>query len=124
MKRGRACSLQLVLDLASAVNVSSESRWTRECILCLKFETPHRVPDSHIYIYVFQPETECPSCTPRHCVPFTALHTAAVLRWKIFDPPQHGVIKTKLNSMVRVRERTIPTERPPLVVEVIANFCG
>jgi hypothetical protein len=27
-------------------------------------------------------------------------------------------------SMVRVRERTIPTERPPLVGEVIANFCG
>jgi hypothetical protein len=32
--------------------------------------------------------------------------------------------KTKLNSMVGVRERTIPTERPPLVGEVIANFCG
>jgi hypothetical protein len=28
------------------------------------------------------------------------------------------------NSMVSVRERTIPTERPPLVDEVIANFCG
>jgi hypothetical protein len=25
--------------------------------------------------------------------------------------------------MVRVRERTIPTKRPPLVGEVIANFC-
>jgi hypothetical protein len=32
--------------------------------------------------------------------------------------------KTKLNSMVRVSEQTIPTERPPLVGEVIANFCG
>jgi hypothetical protein len=29
--------------------------------------------------------------------------------------------KTKLNSMVWVRERTIPTERPPLVGEVIAT---
>jgi hypothetical protein len=28
------------------------------------------------------------------------------------------------NSMVWVRERTIPTERPPLVGEVIANFWG
>jgi hypothetical protein len=28
----------------------------------------------------------------------------------------------KKNSMVRVRERTIPTERPPLVNEVIADF--
>jgi hypothetical protein len=26
--------------------------------------------------------------------------------------------------MVGVRERTIPTERPPLVGEVIANLCG
>jgi hypothetical protein len=32
--------------------------------------------------------------------------------------------KLKLNSVVWVRERTIPTERPPLVGEVIANFCG
>jgi hypothetical protein len=32
--------------------------------------------------------------------------------------------KLKLNSMVWVRERTIPTEQPPLVGEVIANFCG
>jgi hypothetical protein len=30
----------------------------------------------------------------------------------------------KTNSMVGVRERTIPTERPPLVGEVIANICG
>jgi hypothetical protein len=28
----------------------------------------------------------------------------------------------KKNSMVRVRERTIATERQPLVGEVIANF--
>jgi hypothetical protein len=30
----------------------------------------------------------------------------------------------KKNSMVWVRERTIPTEWPPLVGEVIANLCG
>jgi hypothetical protein len=27
-------------------------------------------------------------------------------------------------SMARVRERTIPTERVPLIGEVSANFCG
>jgi hypothetical protein len=32
--------------------------------------------------------------------------------------------ETKKTSLVRVRERTRPTERPPLVGEVIANFCG
>jgi hypothetical protein len=31
---------------------------------------------------------------------------------------------TKTNSMASVHERTIPTEGPPLVSEVSANFCG
>jgi hypothetical protein len=30
----------------------------------------------------------------------------------------------KLNSVALVIKRTIPTERPPLVGEVSANFCG
>jgi hypothetical protein len=34
------------------------------------------------------------------------------------------VYNNKKNSMVWVRERTIPTEGPPLVGEVSANFCG
>jgi hypothetical protein len=34
------------------------------------------------------------------------------------------VPKIKKKSMVWVSEGTIPTERPPLVGEVIANFCG
>jgi hypothetical protein len=38
--------------------------------------------------------------------------------------PTVVVYKTKLNSMALVRERTIPTERPPPVGEVSANFCG
>jgi hypothetical protein len=36
----------------------------------------------------------------------------------------HSHWKKKLNSLALVRERTIPTERPPLVGEVSANFCG
>jgi hypothetical protein len=32
--------------------------------------------------------------------------------------------KLNLNSVVLVRERTVPTEQPPLVGEVSANFCG
>jgi hypothetical protein len=34
----------------------------------------------------------------------------------------YSTLKLKKNFMVWVRERTIPTERPPLVGEVIANF--
>jgi len=33
-------------------------------------------------------------------------------------------LATKLNSVALVRTRTIPTERPPPVDEVSANFCG
>jgi hypothetical protein len=32
------------------------------------------------------------------------------------------VLSIKKTSMVLVRERTIPTERPPFLGEVIANF--
>jgi hypothetical protein len=31
-------------------------------------------------------------------------------------------VKTKLNSVALVRERTMPTERPPLVGEVVPTF--
>jgi hypothetical protein len=33
------------------------------------------------------------------------------------------VVLFHTNSVALVRERTIPTERPPLVGEVSANFC-
>ena len=33
-------------------------------------------------------------------------------------------VPSTLNSVALVRERTIPTERPPPVGEVSANFCG
>jgi hypothetical protein len=48
-----------------------------------------------------------------------------VRQWQTWNIPvviTERTKKTKLNSMVWVRERTIPTERPPLVGEVIANF--
>jgi hypothetical protein len=35
-----------------------------------------------------------------------------------------GVAEKKKTPWSEVRERTIPTERPPLVGEVIANLCG
>ena len=38
--------------------------------------------------------------------------------------PLTEMSKTKLNSVALARERTIPTERPPPLGEVSANFCG
>jgi hypothetical protein len=34
------------------------------------------------------------------------------------------ITSKKLNSVALIRKRTISTERPPLVGEVSANFCG
>jgi len=36
----------------------------------------------------------------------------------------HCTHRKLLNSVALVRKRTIPTERPPPVCEVSANFCG
>jgi hypothetical protein len=45
-----------------------------------------------------------------------------------FDVLNYELLNNKqtnqTNSVTWVNERTIPTERPPLVGEVITNFCG
>ena len=43
-----------------------------------------------------------------------------IIKWRI----RTWRLRTKLNSVALVRERTIPTERPPPVGEGSANFCG
>jgi hypothetical protein len=45
--------------------------------------------------------------------------------WERFQSLAYELISPKkLNSVTLVRKRTIPTERPPHVGEVSANFCG
>jgi hypothetical protein len=54
----------------------------------------------------------------------------AIFRWGIQSIRQIVYVqhircsKKKINSIVWVHERTIPTKWPPLVGKVIANFCG
>jgi hypothetical protein len=43
-------------------------------------------------------------------------------RWAICVAYMGNTNKTKTNSVALVSKRTIPTERPPLVYEVSANF--
>jgi len=45
-------------------------------------------------------------------------------RRKIKKKMQYNFYMGIKNSVTLVRERTIPTERPPPVGEVSANFCG
>jgi hypothetical protein len=60
------------------------------------------------------------------CTDFGSLSKSTGLECSKYDlyVCDDGIFILKLNSMVWVHERTIPTERPPLVGEVIANFCG
>jgi hypothetical protein len=62
------------------------------------------------------------------------LSTEAEKNHRVVDPgrsepivlrPAHlrHMLKTKLNSAALVRERTIQTERPPLVGKISAEFC-
>jgi hypothetical protein len=41
-----------------------------------------------------------------------------------YNPQPSDFITNKTNSVVLVRKRTIPTERPPHKGEVSVNFCG
>jgi len=44
--------------------------------------------------------------------------------WNLFPCSQYRRLYKQTNSVALVHTRTIPTERPPPVGEVSANFCG
>ena len=59
----------------------------------------------------------------KNCPPKSShftIHRTVGLRQQV----QHNHHTKKLNPVALVRKRTIPTERPPPVGEVSANFCG
>jgi hypothetical protein len=51
-----------------------------------------------------------------HVVVFSAITPCSLVKVK------DKVIPEKINSVALVRERTMPTERPPLVSEVVPTF--
>jgi hypothetical protein len=81
LKGGCVCHLKLLLVLASAVVLRSESRGTHGHIYCLRFETPPTWKASYPYLY--PPGIWWPGYTPRHWVPFSsppATHRATARR--------------------------------------------
>jgi hypothetical protein len=44
--------------------------------------------------------------------------------WKCIDNLPIKLVTNNNNSVASVREGSIPTEQPPIVVDVSANFCG
>jgi hypothetical protein len=52
------------------------------------------------------------------------LHSYGVMEFGQQDKTVATKYNKQTNSVALVRKRTIPTERPPLVSEVSANFSG
>jgi hypothetical protein len=87
------------------------SRWGEDLYLRLRFQIKY---DDHLELHLMCATRSFPEIKrPERDISY-------LVRRK----PKHNKLKLKLNSMVWVRERTMQTERPPIVGEVIANFCG
>jgi hypothetical protein len=88
--RGRVCRLQLLLALASAVILGSESRGTHDHILLSQIrDSPNLEGQVPVFIY---PQEQCgPVIPPGTGFPFRRLLRLAWLRWRYSNPPPHGV---------------------------------
>jgi hypothetical protein len=86
LTRGRVCNLLLLLDLASAVPLGSESDGTQEHTLLSQFFRLSQpgTPGPHIYIPQEQDNPIIPSFTT---LPFRGLLGLAGLRWRYSNPP-------------------------------------
>jgi hypothetical protein len=67
--------------------------------------------------YLHEPFAQLRQVFPQRVCRVYFMHTE-LLHWILAS------CKYKTNTMAWVREQTVPTERPPLFGEMIANFCG
>jgi len=127
------------------ISHSIHRNWSHSC---LQFHTPNYLRLPAIQAKCLRVFGNCPRRTPishlhdtLHTQPIHRITANLFLFCSLPLPPQppgptnrelhssrpdHYVQETKLklNSVALVRKRTIPTERPPPVGEVSANFCG
>jgi hypothetical protein len=82
--RERTCRLQLLLALASAVFLGSDSRGTRDHIYSLRFESSPTWRNGSSYLY--PPGTRWSNYTPRHWVPFLSPPKTGRATVKVFNP--------------------------------------
>jgi hypothetical protein len=85
LKRGRVCNLLLLLVLASAVQLGSESRGTQDRILLSQFLRLPQPGGPGPRIYVPQ-EQGGPDIPPRHWIPFPSPLTTRRATVEVFYP--------------------------------------
>jgi hypothetical protein len=61
---------------------------------------------------------------PKDLAQFLPIHNCQYISLSAFFITQENKVTSHYAIKEKVRKRTIPTEQPPLVGEVSANFCG
>jgi hypothetical protein len=89
LPRGSVCRLQLLLILASAVILRSESRGTRDHILLSQIRDSLNLGGGARSPYLYPPGTG---------FPFRRLLRLVGLRWRFSTPPPHGIKCNKSKS--------------------------
>ena len=83
-------------------------------------QTKMKVKVNNSYSEWFETKTGVRQGDPLSALLFSVMLDSVITNLEV----QGNITKLKLNSVALVRERTVPTERPPPVGEVNANFCG
>jgi hypothetical protein len=108
LARGWVCNslLQLLLGLARAVTLGSNSRWTPDHILLSHFRLPQPGgPGSRIYI---PREQGVPVIPPGTGFPFRRLLRVAGLQWRNSNPPPHGFVWNLRGARIYIRIQSVP----------------
>jgi hypothetical protein len=97
MTRGWVCHLQLLLVLASAVILGSESRGTRDHILLSQIRHSPNL-EGQVPVLI-SPRNRVPNYTPRHWLPFLSPPTTRRATVEVFEPASTMGIHRVMNRL-------------------------
>jgi hypothetical protein len=107
LTRGRVCRLQLLLDLASAVILRSESLGTHDHILLSQIRDSLNL-EGQVPVFM-SPRNGWPNCTTRHWVPFSSPATTRRATMEVFEPAStRGVTNDGQSTSLIALARTPP----------------
>jgi hypothetical protein len=116
LTKGQVCRLQLLLVLARAVILRSESHGTHDHILLSQIRDSPNL-EGQVPPYLYPPSTRWPSYTSRHWVPFSSPPTTRRATVEVFEPastrgPNNSPLKSFLSQPCTTEQKTpFPTIR-------------